>query len=137
MSGMGRSRCGYAVVPVVLVLGAALAGCVGGDDGPKPDATADALASGLATGDLSRVRFVDESASATQDAYKSALDIVADVRAERLRIVLRDKLSAPAPLHALYHRNQHQPPRVKLLLDFLQERFATAATELDELGLGL
>jgi DNA-binding transcriptional LysR family regulator len=70
-------------------------------------------------------------------AYKSALDIVADVRADRLRIVLRDKLSAPAPLHALYHRNQHQPPRVKLLLDFLQQRFATAATELDALGLGL
>ena len=80
MSGMGRSRCGYAVVPVVLVLGAALAGCVGGDDGPKPDATADALASGLATGDLSRVRFVDESASATQDAYKSALGDLADVK---------------------------------------------------------
>ena len=80
MSGMGRSRRGYSVAPVVLVLGAALAGCVGGDDGPKPDATADALASGLATGDLSRVRFVDESASATQDAYKSALGDLADVK---------------------------------------------------------
>jgi len=70
-------------------------------------------------------------------AYKSALDIVADVRAGRLRIVLPDKLSAPAPLHALYHRNQHQPPRVKLLLDFLQERFATQAAELDALGIEL
>jgi DNA-binding transcriptional LysR family regulator len=68
-------------------------------------------------------------------AYKSALDIVDDVRAARLRIVLPDKLSAPVPLHALYHRNKHQPPRVKLLLDFLQERFAAQSAALEELGI--
>jgi cell division protein FtsI/penicillin-binding protein 2 len=80
MTGMGISRRGYAVAPLVLVVGIGLAGCAGGDDGPEPDPTADALATGLATGDLSKVRFVEESPAAVQDAYQEALGDLADVK---------------------------------------------------------
>jgi hypothetical protein len=80
MAGMGTSRRACAVTPLVLVLGAGIAGCAGGDDGPKPDPTAQALASGLATGDLSKVRFVDDSTAAVDDAYQDALGDLADVK---------------------------------------------------------
>ena len=80
MAAMGNSRLAYVAAPLVLVLGAGLAGCGGGDEGPKPDSYADALASGLSSGDLSKVRFVDQSAAAVQDDYQKALGDLGDVK---------------------------------------------------------
>jgi hypothetical protein len=66
------------VVPPILAL--VLAGCGGGDDGPSPDPTAAALASGLAAGDLSHVSFVDASSSDVQRAYDTAVAGLGDVK---------------------------------------------------------
>jgi cell division protein FtsI/penicillin-binding protein 2 len=69
-----RARSGP-IVAVLLVLGL-VAGCTGdGDDGPDPDqgptpeATAEALATGLQSGDLIRVAFDEETAEGAQAAY--------------------------------------------------------------------
>lgn len=56
-------------------------------------------------------------------AYKSVLDVVDDVREGRLELVLPTLFVEPAPLNAVYHRNRFQPPRVRLLVEFLQARF--------------
>jgi hypothetical protein len=83
MTGMGTR---LAVPPVLvlslsltLALSLALAGC-GGDDGPDPRTAAAALAAGLASGDLSKVTFADESAGQVQTAYHTALGDLADVK---------------------------------------------------------
>jgi len=57
-------------------------------------------------------------------AYKSILDISDDLRCGRLVTVLDEYFTDSAPLHLLYHRNRYQPPRIALLIAFLQERFA-------------
>ncbi|MES2071717.1 MAG: LysR family transcriptional regulator [Pseudomonadota bacterium] len=57
-------------------------------------------------------------------ARKSWLDVSADVRAGRLLTVLDDFFAGSAPLNILYHQNRFQAPRVRLLVDFLQQRFA-------------
>ncbi|TFW29217.1 LysR family transcriptional regulator [Duganella callida] len=57
-------------------------------------------------------------------AYKSILDIAEDLRCGRLATVLDEYFTDSAPLNLLYHRNRYQPPRIKLLIDFLMERFA-------------
>lgn len=56
-----------------------------------------------------------------------------DLRAGRLKIVMPDWRYPDAPLHALYHRNRFLAPRVRALLDFLTERFAQTAGELNAL----
>ncbi|KAA0078992.1 LysR family transcriptional regulator [Paraburkholderia sp. T12-10] len=67
-------------------------------------------------------------------ALKSLWDIDADLRAGRLRIVLRDwRYAWDSPLHALFHRNRYRPPRVRALLDFLIERFAQVERDWAEL----
>lgn len=67
-------------------------------------------------------------------ALKSLWDIDADLRAGRLRIVLRDwRYAWDTPLHALFHRNRYRPPRVRALLDFLIERFAQVERDWPEL----
>jgi DNA-binding transcriptional LysR family regulator len=67
-------------------------------------------------------------------ALKSMWDIDADLRAGRLAIVLPEWRYMPeAPLHAFYHRNRYQPPRVAALLAFLRERFAREERELEAL----
>jgi len=65
-------------------------------------------------------------------AMKSMWDIGADVRAGRLQILLPKWRSADAPVHALYQRNRYMAPRVRVLLDFLIERFAEEAVRLHE-----
>lgn len=62
-------------------------------------------------------------------AYKSLLDVAADVRAGRLETVLDDYFTESTPLNAIYTKNRFQPPRIKLLVEFLQEFFAEANDE--------
>jgi len=69
-------------------------------------------------------------------AIKSMWDVQADLRADGLKILLPEWRYPDAPLHALYHRNRFMAPRVRVLLDFLSERFAQVSDELESL-LGL
>jgi DNA-binding transcriptional LysR family regulator len=39
--------------------------------------------------------------------------------------------SPEVPVHALYQRSRYMAPRVRVLLDFLVERFSNAASDLD------
>ncbi|XLM19598.1 LysR substrate-binding domain-containing protein, partial [Chromobacterium piscinae] len=52
-------------------------------------------------------------------AYKSQLDIAADLAAGRLVTVLDDFFTEPAPLHLLYPGHRLQPARIRRLIDFL------------------
>ncbi|HEY1609630.1 MAG TPA: substrate binding domain-containing protein, partial [Paraburkholderia sp.] len=67
---------------------------------------------------------------------KSMWDVEADLRSDGLKVLLPDWRYPDAPLHALYHRNRFMAPRVRVLLDFLAERFAQVSDELESL-LGL
>ncbi|QQC63541.1 LysR family transcriptional regulator [Paraburkholderia ginsengisoli] len=69
-------------------------------------------------------------------AIKSMWDVEADLRTDGLKILLPEWRYPDAPLHALYHRNRFMAPRVRVLLDFLSERFAQVSDELESL-LGL
>jgi DNA-binding transcriptional LysR family regulator len=60
---------------------------------------------------------------------KSIWDIGADLQAGRLVALLPEWRCAEAPLHALYHRNRYLTPRLRVLLDFLIERFARMEDE--------
>jgi len=66
-------------------------------------------------------------------ALKSLWDIADDVRAGRLRVLLPDWRHQDAPLHAIYHSKRYMAPRVRVLLDFLAERFAREEAALDDL----
>ncbi len=66
-------------------------------------------------------------------ALKSIWDIAADVRAGRLRVLLPDWRHHDAPLHAIYHSKRYMAPRVRVLLDFLVERFAREEKALEDL----
>ncbi|POA98143.1 LysR family transcriptional regulator [Chromobacterium sinusclupearum] len=59
-------------------------------------------------------------------AYKSQLDIAADLRAGRLLTVLDDFFTEPAPLHLLYPGHRLQPARVRRLIDFLLAELSPA-----------
>jgi DNA-binding transcriptional LysR family regulator len=63
-------------------------------------------------------------------AHKSIWDIAADVRSGALKMLLADWCSHEAAVHALFHANRYMAPRVRVLLDFLTERFARATEEL-------
>ncbi len=60
-------------------------------------------------------------------AYKSILDISDDLRCGRLATVLDEYFTDSEPLTLLYHRDRYQPPRVALLIAYLQQRFAELA----------
>ncbi|TKC89689.1 LysR family transcriptional regulator [Trinickia terrae] len=67
-------------------------------------------------------------------SLKSMWDVDADLCAGRLKIVLPDwRYTGDQPLHAFYHRNRYQPPRVTALLEFLRERFAREERALEAL----
>ncbi|ERE16301.1 LysR family transcriptional regulator [Pseudogulbenkiania ferrooxidans] len=57
-------------------------------------------------------------------AYKSQLDIAADLAAGRLETVLDDYFTEPAPLHLLYPGHRLQPARIRRLVDFLLAEFS-------------
>ncbi len=61
---------------------------------------------------------------------KSIWDVGADLRAGRLRILMPEWRSPEVPVHALYQRSRYMAPRVRVLLDFLVERFSKASREL-------
>ncbi|WP_137938459.1 LysR family transcriptional regulator [Chitinivorax sp. B] len=68
-------------------------------------------------------------------ARKSLLDVADDLREGRLQTVLDDYFIESTPLNALYQQGRFQPPRVRLLIEFLQARFETVVSELRQQGL--
>jgi len=64
-------------------------------------------------------------------AMKSVWDIGADLQAGRLQVVMPEWGTPEAPVHALFQRSRYMAPRLRALLDFLIERFATAGAELE------
>jgi DNA-binding transcriptional LysR family regulator len=63
-------------------------------------------------------------------AHKSIWDIASDVRAGALCMMLPDWCTHEAAVHALFHPNRYMAPRVRVLLDFLIERFQKTTLEL-------
>jgi DNA-binding transcriptional LysR family regulator len=63
-------------------------------------------------------------------AMKSVWDIGVDLRAGKLNILMPEWRSPDVPVHALYQRSRYMAPRVRVLLDFLVERFSTVCGDL-------
>jgi len=57
-------------------------------------------------------------------AYRQLWAVTADASAGRLQLVRAPAWSAPSPIHAMYHPNMFQPPRVRRFVDFLQAEFS-------------
>jgi DNA-binding transcriptional LysR family regulator len=57
-------------------------------------------------------------------ARKTMWDAIEDVRAGRLKVLLPDYRVEEAGVHAVLHGGRYLAPRVRVLLDFLVERFA-------------
>jgi DNA-binding transcriptional LysR family regulator len=87
---------------------------------------------------LANVRETNDGAVAREWAVhgygivmKSVWDVGADLRAGRLHLVMPEWRSPDVPVHALYPRSRYMAPRVRVLLDFLIERFSKEAGALD------
>ncbi|MFD1557488.1 LysR family transcriptional regulator [Paraburkholderia silviterrae] len=63
-------------------------------------------------------------------AMKSVWDIGADLQAGRLLLLLSEWRSPDVPVNALFQRTPYMAPRVRTLLDFLEQRFAEASESL-------
>jgi len=63
-------------------------------------------------------------------ARKTIWDAAADIRAGTLKVLLPDFNSREPGVHAIFHGNRYMTPRVRLLLDFLVERFKDATETL-------
>jgi DNA-binding transcriptional LysR family regulator len=59
-------------------------------------------------------------------AYRQLWAVANDVREGRLVLVHPAQWFAPAPIHAMYHANTFQPPRVRRFVECLQEEMAVA-----------
>ena len=59
-------------------------------------------------------------------ARKTIWDAADDIRTGRLKVILPDFTPHDAEIYAVFRRSPYQPPRVRLLLDFLIARFAAA-----------
>ncbi len=57
-------------------------------------------------------------------AYRQLWAVATDVREGRLMLVNAPAWSAPSPIHAMYHPNAFQPPRVRKFVDFLHAELA-------------
>jgi DNA-binding transcriptional LysR family regulator len=57
-------------------------------------------------------------------AYRQLWAVMADVDAGRLKLIHAPDWSASSPIHAMYHANVFQPPRVRRFVDFLQAKFS-------------
>jgi DNA-binding transcriptional LysR family regulator len=53
-------------------------------------------------------------------AYRQQWAVADDVREGRLVLIHAKEWSASSPIHAMYHANTYQPPRVRRFIDFLQ-----------------
>lgn len=56
-------------------------------------------------------------------AYKSRLDVLADVRAGRLQLALENYMTEPAPLHFITAQRVSTMPAAQALLDYLTDAF--------------
>lgn len=63
-------------------------------------------------------------------ARKTIWDAATDIRAGRLKVVLPDYYIREAGVYAVLHSNRYRSPRVRVLLDFLIERFNRATHDL-------
>jgi DNA-binding transcriptional LysR family regulator len=63
-------------------------------------------------------------------ARKTIWDAAADIRTGALRVVLPDCIESEAGVYAVLHRNHYMAPRVRVLLDFLIDRFQRAAEDI-------
>ena len=63
-------------------------------------------------------------------ARKTIWDAATDIRAGRLKVVLPDFCIREAGVYAVLHSNRYRSPRVRILLDFLIERFNRATHDL-------
>jgi DNA-binding transcriptional LysR family regulator len=57
-------------------------------------------------------------------AYRQLWAVAADVHEGRLMLVNAPEWSTPTPIHAMYHPNVFQPPRVRRFVDFLHAELA-------------
>lgn len=63
----------------------------------------------------------------------SIRDVADDIRAGRRKVRLPDRRHPGAPLHAIYPGKRYMAPRVRVLPDFLVERFAREEAAHDDL----
>lgn len=62
-------------------------------------------------------------------ARKTIWDAAADIRAGKLQVVLPDWIESEPGIYAVLNRNRYMTPRVRVLLDFLVERFQRAISD--------
>lgn len=62
-------------------------------------------------------------------ARKTIWDAAADIRAGKLQVVLPEWVEAEPGIYAVLNRNRYMTPRVRVLLDFLVDRFQRAISE--------
>jgi DNA-binding transcriptional LysR family regulator len=65
-------------------------------------------------------------------AYRQLWAVIPDVREGRLMLVNAPAWSAPTPIHAMYHPNIFQPPRVRRFVDFLHAELARRLPPMDD-----
>ncbi|MBD1553312.1 LysR family transcriptional regulator [Pseudomonas typographi] len=63
-------------------------------------------------------------------ARKTIWDAADDIRAGTLKVLLPDFIMSEVGVYAILHRNRYTMPRVRVLLDFLTDRFGRAADDL-------
>ncbi|WP_350577333.1 LysR family transcriptional regulator [Pseudomonas sp. HY2-MNA-CIBAN-0224] len=63
-------------------------------------------------------------------ARKTIWDAAMDIRTGRLKVVLPDFCIREAGVYAVLHSNRYRSPRVRVLLDFLIDRFSRATHDL-------
>jgi DNA-binding transcriptional LysR family regulator len=69
-------------------------------------------------------------------AYRQLWAVMSDVREGRLMLVNAPAWSAPTPIHAMYHPNVFQPPRVRRFVDFLHAELARRLPLMADDGMG-
>ncbi|APA89684.1 LysR family transcriptional regulator (plasmid) [Paraburkholderia sprentiae WSM5005] len=62
-------------------------------------------------------------------ARKTIWDAAADIRAGKLQVVLPEWVESEPGIYAVLNRNRYMTPRVRVLLDFLVDRFQRAISE--------
>lgn len=63
-------------------------------------------------------------------ARKTIWDAAADIRSGALEVLLPDLVESEPGIYAVFHRNRYMTPRVRVLLDFLVDRFQRSTAEI-------